>query len=82
LFYSWLVALATPVGAIATYFFTRGMSGISLGALLSIAAGSFIYIGSSDLVPATHKKQAFLNVVLVLLGVGFVILMGRLAPGA
>lgn len=82
LFYSWLVALATPVGAVATYFFTRGMSGISLGALLSIAAGSFIYIGSSDLVPATHKKQAFLNVVLVLFGVGFVLAMGYLTPGA
>lgn len=82
LFYSWLVALATPVGAITAYFFTRGISDSSLGILLAIAAGSFIYIGASDLVPATHKKQAFLNVVLVLLGVGFVVLMGYLAPGA
>ena len=80
--YSWLVALATPLGAIAAYFLTREISDSSLGALMAIAAGSFIYIGSSDLVPTTHKKQAFMNVILVLLGVGFVVLMGRLAPGA
>lgn len=80
-FYSWLVALATPFGAVATYFLTRGISSSSIGILLAIAAGSFIYIGASDLVPATHKKQAFLNVLLVLLGVGFVVLMSRLAPG-
>jgi ZIP family zinc transporter/zinc and cadmium transporter len=80
LFYSWLVALATPVGAVGAYFFTKGFSESSLGVLLAIAAGSFIYIGASDLVPATHKKQAVLNVVLVLAGVGFVLLMGYLAP--
>jgi ZIP family zinc transporter/zinc and cadmium transporter len=82
LFYSWLVALATPVGAILTYFLTRNISDFSLGALLAIAAGSFIYIGASDLVPATHKRQAFLNALLVLLGVGFILLMGCLVPGA
>ena len=80
LFYSWLVALATPIGAIATYFLTKGISAASLGILLSVAAGSFIYIGASDLVPATHKKQAFLNVILVLAGVGFVLAMGFLNP--
>lgn len=76
LFYSWLVALATPAGAVSAYFFTRGISDSSLGILLAIAAGSFIYIGASDLVPATHKKQAILNVFLVLLGVGFVLMIG------
>ena len=80
LFYSWLVALATPIGAVCAYFLTKGFSESSLGVLLAIAAGSFIYIGASDLVPATHKKQAVLNVVLVLAGVGFVVLMGCLAP--
>lgn len=78
LIYSWLVALATPVGAIVAYFLTRGISNSSLGILLAIATGSFIYIGASDLVPATHKKQAFLNVLLVLAGVGFVVLMGKI----
>jgi ZIP family zinc transporter/zinc and cadmium transporter len=81
LFYSWLVALATPAGAIATYFATKNISASALGILLSIAAGSFIYIGASDLVPATHKKQAFLNAILVLSGVGFVVLISYLAPG-
>ncbi len=81
LIYSWMVALATPVGAIGAYFLTKGISESYLGILLAVAAGSFIYIGASDLVPATHKKQAILNVFLVLAGVGFVILMGYLTPG-
>lgn len=81
LFYSWLVALATPIGAVLTFFLTKNISGSSLGILLAIAAGSFIYIGASDLVPATHKRQAFLNALLVLIGVGFILLMGYLAPG-
>lgn len=81
--YSWLVALATPFGAIVSYFILRGASSENLtGILLAMAAGSFIYIGASDLVPATHKKQSFWNVFLVLAGVGFVLAMNYFAPGA
>lgn len=77
LVFSWLVALMTPTGALLAYYFTRQFSGEALGWLLAAAAGSFIYIGASDLVPATHKKQSWLNVCLMLLGVGFVLLVGR-----
>ena len=80
--YSWLVALATPFGALVFYYILRGTSsGNLMGILLAVAAGSFIYIGASDLVPATHKKQAVWNVFLVFLGVGFVLVINYLAPG-
>jgi zinc transporter ZupT len=77
LFYSGGVALATPIGAILTFLFIQNISPEVLGWLLAIAAGSFIYIGTSDLIPETHRKYNFLNIVLVLLGIGFVFVISR-----
>lgn len=78
LLYSWLVALATPVGAILTFLFIQDISSEILGWLLAIAAGSFIYLGASDLIPETHKKYNPLNIFLVLSGIAFVFIIGRL----
>lgn len=77
LFLSYLVALATPLGAILTFLFLPKGSAGFLGALLAFAAGSFIYIGASDLVPETHKKHNRFNIFLVLLGILFVFLIGK-----
>lgn len=66
--YSWLVALATPVGAILTYFFLKNISEHILGIFLAIAAGSFLYVAASDLIPEIHRKSRFLNVVLIFSG--------------
>ncbi len=78
LIFSWLVALATPLGAILAYFFIQQLSAQAEGWLLAAAAGSFIYIGASDLVPATHKKQSAFNVIFLLLGIIFVLAVGLL----
>jgi len=56
--YSVAVALATPVGAIGGYLFLRGIGPGVLGALLGIAAGSFLYIAASDLLPETHRQSS------------------------
>ncbi len=77
LIYSWAVALATPFGAILVFLFIQNISQAVLGYLLAAAAGTFIYIGASDLVPETHKKQSFLNIFLVLLGIAFVFIISR-----
>ena len=77
LFLSWVVALATPFGAVATFFFAGSISPIVLSWLIAGAAGSFIYIGASDLVPEAHKKHNFLNIFLVLAGIIFVLVLGR-----
>ncbi|HRY52388.1 MAG TPA: ZIP family metal transporter [Candidatus Portnoybacteria bacterium] len=77
LFYSWLVALATPIGAILAFIFLRQAPDNFLGALLAMAAGTFIYIASSDLLPATHKKSNWLNILLFFAGMVFVALLGQ-----
>lgn len=76
LLFSWLVALATPLGAMLAYFFTAQLAGQTLGLLLAAAAGAFIYISASDLVPLTHKEHNWKNGFMMLLGVGFVLLVG------
>jgi len=50
-----LVALATPVGAIGTYALIREANISSLGNFMALAAGSFIYIAASDLIPESHR---------------------------
>ena len=70
-FYSWLVALATPIGATGSYFLVRDINENILGILLAIAAGSFLYVAAADLIPEIHKKSKFINIVLVILGALF-----------
>ncbi len=76
-FYSFLIALATPFGAVITFFLLKNISSGILGILLAFAAGSFIYIGAADLIPQTHKKSNLWNLLLVLLGVGFIFVLSR-----
>lgn len=81
LIYSWLVALATPFGAVVTFALIRNVSEAVLGILLGVAAGTFIYIGSADLIPETHKKSTVWNAVLVLIGVVFVLSLRQILEG-
>lgn len=75
--YSWIVALATPFGAIVTYLVLRNLSPSSLGIMLAAAGGTFIYIGAADLFPQVHRKPNLLNALLVLVGISFVLVLGR-----
>jgi ZIP family zinc transporter len=66
---NWLLIDAiTPVlGVIVTLFFA--VSEQSLGLLLAIFAGFFLYIGASDLVPESyHQHPKFLTTVMTVLG--------------
>ncbi len=54
-----LVALATPVGSIISLLFIRSLAEPIIGILLGIAAGTFIYVAASDLIPQTHGSQNF-----------------------
>ena len=74
---SW-VALATPLGAVGTYFFLRNIDSDFLGILLAIAAGSFLYVAASDLIPEIHKKSKGWNILLTLIGVFIPILIQKL----
>ncbi len=81
------VAFATSFGAILTFLWARTMKPEILGWFLAIAAGSFIYIGASDLIPESHKKFAdgnisnkhkIWNIILVLLGIVFVFVTSKI----
>lgn len=65
-------ALAALTGAILTYLVGEGTENI-LPILLSLAAGFFIYISLSDLIPEIHsedrKNVAFWETILLILGV-------------
>ncbi|MDE1924749.1 MAG: ZIP family metal transporter [Patescibacteria group bacterium] len=65
----WLLvdALAPVLGVIVTLFFT--LSEDSLGLLLAMFAGFFLYIGASDLIPESHHQHPkFLTTLMTLIG--------------
>lgn len=68
-------ALSALIGAILTYLIGESIEGL-LPALLSLAAGFFIYIALSDLIPEIHgedrKDVAFWETVLLILGVAVI----------
>lgn len=76
--YTSLVALATPVGAIASFFLIKSINLIFLGDMLAFAAGTFIYIAASDLIPQTHKVSRKANIPFVLAGSVFIIILATL----
>ncbi len=52
-----MAALATPVAAILVYFFSSFFDK-ALIPLIAFAAGNFIYIAGSDLIPEIHKHYS------------------------
>ena len=67
--YSLIVALLTPIGAILSFLLFKELSTEILGIFLAIAAGSFLYIASADLIPEIHKKSKILNIFLLIIGI-------------
>ena len=63
------VALATPFGALISLTFIGSLAETTVGILLAMAGGSFLYIGASDLIPETHEEKGFLTAGSLLLGV-------------
>ena len=72
IFYGVLVAVATPIGAILSFFFIPNMTAQVMGILLALIAGTFIYIAASDLIPETHEKFSKFNALLVIVGILFI----------
>ena len=71
-------ALAPVAGVLVTLLFS--VSEDSLGLLLALFAGFFLYIGASDLVPESHHQHPkFLTTVMTLLGAAVLYLAIRLA---
>lgn len=82
LFYNFLSALTAFGGALAGYFLSNRIAGFSY-ILLSITAGGFIYIASSDLIPEIHKetqpKKSILSLIFFILGIALMYILKGLA---
>ncbi len=72
LVYNFLSQLTCVVGGLIGYFFGSGFNAY----LLPVAAGGFIYIAASDLVPEMHKevdlKKSLVCIAFFLIGIFFV----------
>jgi zinc and cadmium transporter len=72
------VAVATPLGAAISLAFIGGLSESTVGLLLAMAGGSFLYIGASDLIPETHEENGVANAGFLLLGILFLFSLSKM----
>ncbi len=56
LLFNFLTAITAVVGALVVYYFSINVALFS-GVLVALAAGGFIYIAGSDLIPEIHKEK-------------------------
>jgi zinc and cadmium transporter len=77
LIYNFLAALMTPLAAILAYFFASTLENATTS-LIAFAAGTFIYIAASDLIPEIHKetKKSKAIVQFFLLFMGILVIWG------
>ena len=76
----WLIidALAPAVGVLSTLFFS--VSEPTLGLILAIFTGFFLYIGASDLIPESHHHHpTYLTTIMTVLGIAFLYSIIRIA---
>jgi len=79
LFWNFLSGCIAVVGALAALFLSARFLPIAGEFILPIAAGNFLYLAGSDLIPELHKetriKQAFLQLACILAGIGMMALL-------
>ncbi len=78
--FQWLVidALAPVIGVVSTIFFS--VPADTLGLLLALFAGFFLYIGASDLIPESHHAHPKrITTVMTALGIAVLYIVIRLA---
>ncbi len=76
LLFNFLTALTALVGAIVGYFL---FNIINLNFLIPIAAGGFIYIATTDLIPELHKKsktiESILQFIFIIIGLALMLVL-------
>ncbi len=76
LFYNFVTSLTAFLGALTAYFFLSGKTENFASFVIAFAAGGFIYIACSDIIPELHKerdiKRSFLQFILLLMGIGII----------
>ncbi|MBW2991275.1 ZIP family metal transporter [Candidatus Woesearchaeota archaeon] len=78
LLYNFLAQLVAVIGGILAFFFSSRVEGI-IPFILPFAAGGFIYIAASDLIPELHKepqlKKSLISFGVFLIGIVFMFLL-------
>ncbi|NNE08500.1 MAG: ZIP family metal transporter [Gemmatimonadetes bacterium] len=75
---AWMIAgfsLATPIGAVAAFFFLQGLSEQALAIAIGLSAGSFLGIATSDLLPQLHRESGNRALPFVFLFLGVLAMM-------
>jgi zinc and cadmium transporter len=67
---------ATPIGAILSYLFLRGLGQDVIAVAIGVSAGSFLAIATSDLLPQIHREGASRGGSLAFLLVGIALVVG------
>lgn len=67
---------ATPIGAILSYLFLHGLSEEVIAVAIGIAAGSFLAIATSNLLPQIHREAAPRGASLAFLLLGVAVMVG------
>jgi len=67
---------ATPIGAILSYLFLRGLSEEAIAVAIGVSAGSFLAIATSNLLPQIHREAAPRLASLASLLVGIALMLG------
>jgi ZIP family zinc transporter len=78
--YRWLFvdAIAPGVGMLVAYFFV--LPEASVGLLLALFSGFFLYVGASDLLPESyHAHPKMLTTVMTILGIGVLFVVVKVA---
>ncbi len=76
-----IVAFATPIGALISLLFIGSLSEDYIGILLAIAAGTFIYVAASDLIPQTHGAQNIRTMISFIIGAIVIYLLAFMEIG-
>jgi len=83
LMYNFLSAITAVIGALVTYFLASQVQGLAL-LLVPFAAGGFIYIAATDLMPELHKKSQTKDSVIqlstLLTGIALMFIVDMLLP--
>jgi zinc transporter ZupT len=66
---------------VITSLFAYKLTEATMGAMLALVAGSFLYVAAADLIPITHEENNKMNIVYVFFGVGVVFGVDKLLVG-
>lgn len=69
-----IAAIITPIGAYLSLHMTEQF----FGHILAFSAGTFLYVGASDMLPEAHKKFNIKVVLAVILGALFIPIIGMI----